>query len=98
MPNFLDEQGLARFWNHILNKLGNKVDKVDGKVLTTNDYTNEDKQSLSGAIESINEINVALEEISEDISDEVIDEICGGTIEEAIVASLDVYNGEAEEA
>ena len=32
------------------------------------------------------------------ITDLTIDTICGGTIEEAIISSLDVYNGEAEEA
>lgn len=32
------------------------------------------------------------------ITDLTIDTICGGTIEEAIISSLDVYNGEADEA
>lgn len=35
--------------NKIINAaLGNKVDKADGKQLSTNDYTNEEKQKLAG--------------------------------------------------
>ena len=44
--NFLDEQGLARLWQHIAAKLGGKVDKVEGKTLSTNDFTDEDKEKL----------------------------------------------------
>jgi hypothetical protein len=29
-------------------KINNKVDSVDGKVLSTNDYTNEEKEKLAG--------------------------------------------------
>lgn len=40
----LDENGLAHLWQRIkllvTNKVSNKVDKVDGKGLSTNDYTN----------------------------------------------------------
>ena len=48
----LDENGLAHLWQRIkllvTNKVSNKVDKVDGKGLSTNDYTNEEKTKLSG--------------------------------------------------
>ena len=37
--NFLDENGLGRLWTQIILKLNSKVDKVDGKVLSTNDLT-----------------------------------------------------------
>lgn len=48
----LDENGLAHLWQRIkllvTNKISNKVDKVDGKGLSTNDYTNEEKTKLAG--------------------------------------------------
>ena len=44
---FLDKTGLERLWLHISSKLGNKVDKIEGKVLSTNDYTTEEKEQLS---------------------------------------------------
>ena len=73
---FLNEQGLARLWLHITTKLSNKIDKEEGKSLSTNDYTNDDKNALSGAVENINEINITLEEFSKGITDATIDEIC----------------------
>jgi hypothetical protein len=48
-------------------ELGNKVDKVDGKVLSTNDFTNEDKQKLTDTRSDmdtmIGEITIAQEKI-----------------------------------
>lgn len=49
MNNFLDKIGLAHLWQHILAKLGSKVDKVDGKGLSTNDFTDEDKTKLNSS-------------------------------------------------
>ncbi len=49
MNNFLDKAGLARLWQHIVAKLGGKVDKVEGKGLSTNDFTNEDKTKLNSS-------------------------------------------------
>lgn len=37
------------FATTIINMLGEKVDKEEGKVLTTNDYTNEEKQKVESA-------------------------------------------------
>lgn len=49
---FLDFNGLLYFWNkvkgYIDTGLTNKVDKAEGKQLSTNDYTNEEKQKLAG--------------------------------------------------
>lgn len=45
---FLDENGVSRLWTRVLSKLGSKVDKVDGKGLSTNDYTTEEKNKLAG--------------------------------------------------
>lgn len=57
----LDENGLAHLWQRIkllvTNKISSKVDKVDGKGLSTNDYTNEEKTKLAG-IESGAQKNV----------------------------------------
>ena len=49
---FLNEQGLQRLWQHIVTKLSNKVDSEEGKGLSTNDFTNEDKQKL----EALNDV------------------------------------------
>lgn len=51
----LDENGLAHLWQRIkllvTNNVSNKVDKVDGKGLSTNDYTNAEKTKLAGIAE-----------------------------------------------
>lgn len=47
----LDKIGLTRLWQHIVARLGTKVDKVEGKGLSTNDFTTEEKNKLA-AIES----------------------------------------------
>ena len=43
----LDKTGLTRFWQHIVARLGTKVDKVEGKGLSTNDFTTEEKNKLA---------------------------------------------------
>lgn len=53
----LDKDGLIHFWQGLKSLLSNKVDKVDGKGLSANDYTTTDKTKLSG-IESGAEVNV----------------------------------------
>lgn len=72
---FLNETGLERLWTHITAKLGNKVDKVDGKVLSTNDYTTEDKNKLTGAVEDINTLNTLVGSLSP-LTNENIDSVC----------------------
>ena len=49
---FLNKAGLARLWAHIILKLNRKVDKIDGKSLSTNDFTNEDKEKLNSIKQS----------------------------------------------
>ena len=44
----LDKTGVARLWYHIISRLSEKVDVVEGKGLSTNDYTDEEKSKLSG--------------------------------------------------
>lgn len=48
MSKILDQNGLLYFWNKIKNKF---VEKVEGKGLSTNDYTNEDKTKLDSIAE-----------------------------------------------
>lgn len=44
----LDYNGLLYFWQKIKGFLNNKVDKVEGKQLSTNDYTTAEKNKLAG--------------------------------------------------
>lgn len=45
--NYLDKTGLALVWEKIKNALSGKVDKVDGKGLSSNDYTSTEKTKLA---------------------------------------------------
>ena len=51
---FLDETGLADFWNHILARLNNFVPAEAGKGLSSNDYTTAEKEKLAGIANSAN--------------------------------------------
>lgn len=46
--NYLDKTGLALVWEKVKNGLSGKVDKVDGKGLSSNDYTSDEKTKLAG--------------------------------------------------
>lgn len=46
--NTLDNVGVARLWNHVVARLNDFVLKEDGKGLSTEDYTTEEKTKLSG--------------------------------------------------
>lgn len=48
---YLDKTGLTRLATIIKDKLSTKVDKVSGKDLSTNDYTNEEKEKLANCQE-----------------------------------------------
>ncbi len=48
---YLDKQGLTRLVSLIKDKLSTKVDVVNGKQLSTNDYTNEEKAKLANCQE-----------------------------------------------
>lgn len=45
---FIDNNGLAHLWLLLKEKFNNKVDKITGKGLSTNDYTTEEKNKLAG--------------------------------------------------
>lgn len=55
---FLDDAGLVKLWQHIQARLSNKVDKVAGKGLSTNDYTTTEKNKLSSIEEGANKTTV----------------------------------------
>ena len=57
MANYLDKTGLALVWEKIKNLVGGKVDKVDGKGLSSNDYTSDEKTKLAN-IASGAQVNV----------------------------------------
>ena len=46
--SYLDKTGLALVWAKIKELVNGKVDKVDGKGLSTNDYTSDEKTKLTG--------------------------------------------------
>ncbi len=52
---FLDQNGLLYFWQKIVNKF---VAKVEGKGLSTNDFTNELKTKLDGVADGANKTTV----------------------------------------
>ena len=56
--NYLDQNGVLYLWQKIVakitNMIANKVDKVDGKGLSTNDYTTAEKTKLAGIAEGAN--------------------------------------------
>ncbi len=54
MAKFLDMNGLTYLWGQIKEKLSGKVDKVDGKGLSTNDYTTAEKEKLNTIEENAN--------------------------------------------
>ena len=47
MNKYLDSNGLLYLWGKIKTLLGGKVDKVEGKGLSTNDFTNKEKLKLA---------------------------------------------------
>lgn len=47
MANYLDKDGLLYVWSKIKTLVATKVDKVDGKGLSTNDYTTAEKNKLA---------------------------------------------------
>lgn len=55
---YLDLNGLQKVRAHIENLLFGKVDKIDGKGLSTNDYTTAEKNKLSGITEGANKTTV----------------------------------------
>lgn len=55
---YLDDRGLAHFWQKLKGLLANKVDKVSGKGLSANDYTAAEKEKLAGIAAGANKTTV----------------------------------------
>lgn len=53
---FLNKEGVERLWLHIVSKLNKKVDKIEGKGLSTNDYTTEEKEQLATLVGNLSEV------------------------------------------
>ena len=81
---FLDRTGLERLWLHIVTKLGGKVDKEDGKGLSTNDYTTDEKDKLA-SIETIT--NERIDEIFNGLSTEIVPTLPEGDISNKYLTS-----------
>lgn len=54
MSKYLDSNGLLYFWGKLKTLFAGKVDKVEGKGLSTNDYTSAEKTKLSGIANNAN--------------------------------------------
>lgn len=67
---FLDESGLSQLWTNILLKLSTKVEKIEGKGLSSNDFTNEEKEKLARLGEGDGKINA--EDIYQDEGEYII--------------------------
>lgn len=48
MSKFLDENGLLYLWGKLKSMFAEKVDKVEGMALSSNDFTSEEKAKLAG--------------------------------------------------
>lgn len=54
MSKYLDQDGLLYLWQKLKTKFAGKVDVVEGKGLSTNDYTTTEKNKLAGIAEGAN--------------------------------------------
>lgn len=69
-PKFLSLDGVRTLVQYFKNQLSEKVDKVDGKTLSDNNFSNEEKIKLAG-IESDSQVNI-IESISVNGSSQAI--------------------------
>lgn len=56
--NTINDNGIKHIWDKITAAFENKVDKVSGKVLSTNDYTNEEKALVATIPDKADSANV----------------------------------------
>ncbi len=109
MSKYLDNDGLLYLWQKIKNKfatitdLDDKVDKVTGKGLSTNDYTTTEKNKLSGiasgaqvnVIETVKVNNTALTPSSKAVNVTVPTKTSDITNDSGFITSADVPEGAA---
>ena len=64
----------ANFATTVANQIGSKVDKVDGKGLSTNDYTDDDKETLAAVNEAVENLNnlVGDTDVATQITDSIV--------------------------
>lgn len=86
--SFLDLKGVERLWAHIVSKLGEKVNKVEGKDLSTNDYTTAEKEKLVG-IEDGATKTVIDDELSNTSTNPVQNQVISAAIDELSVVLTD---------
>lgn len=72
---FLDKHGVERLWLHIVAKLNGKVDKEEGKGLSSNDYTTEEKEQLATLTTLVGDTSVSAQ-ITEAVANKV-DKVSG---------------------
>ena len=53
LDKVLDKNGLLYFWGKVTAGLGGKVDKIEGKGLSTNDFTDELKEKVESAVSEV---------------------------------------------
>lgn len=77
---YLDDNGLLYLWSKIKTLLANKVDKVSGKQLSTNDYTTVEKNKLSGIADNATRVIVEqdlVNQSSNPLAGKVVQEMLG---------------------
>ena len=103
MAVYLDKEGLSHFWQGLKQKLANKVDKVEGKGLSTNDFTTAEKNKLEGieagadanVIETIQVNNQALTPTGKAVNIPVPTKTSDLTNDSGYITSADVPEGAA---
>lgn len=60
---FLNNAGLERLWAHIISRLNTKVDKIEGKSLSTEDFTTEEKEKLAVMEENVERLSEEIDEL-----------------------------------
>lgn len=82
MTNESIKAAFGRFWEHVLNKLDSKVEKEDGKGLSSNDFTNEYKEKL----DNVESSDLTYTEYVESVEGEppVIDPVVQSAINNAV--------------
>lgn len=103
MAKYLDNNGLLYFWQQIKTKLADKVDKVEGKGLSTNDFTTAEKNKLEGieagadanVIETIQVNNQALTPTGKAVNIQVPTKTSEITNDSGFITSSDIPEGAA---
>ena len=103
MAVYLDKEGLSHFWQGLKQKLASKVDKVEGKGLSTNDFTTAEKNKLSNieagaevdVIETIQVNNQSLTPTGKAVNIQVPTKTSDITNDSGFITSADVPEGAA---